>query len=114
MATRKIKSFGTPKEGESIEAAEPITFELAGEEFEAYGDVSGAVLLDFIANYGSDNGAETAKAILDYLKNSMDAENYKRFDAVVRDPKKLIKIETLSEVVGYLMEERSSRPSSAS
>lgn len=114
MATRKIKSFGTPKEGESIEAAEPIVFELAGEEFEAYGDVSGAVLLDFISNYGSDNGSDTAKAILNYLKDSMDAENYKRFQALIRDPKKLIKIETLSEVVGYLMEERSSRPSLAS
>jgi hypothetical protein len=114
LATRKLKSFGTPKEGESLEAIEPIAFELAGEEFEAYGEVSGAVLLDFVSHYGSDNGSDTAKAILDYLKDSMDAENYKRFQAIIRDPKKLIKLETLSEIVGYLMEERSSRPSKAS
>lgn len=114
MATRKIKSFGTPKEGDTTAVAEPIVFELAGEEFEAYGDVSGAVQLDFIKDYGSENGADTAKAILEYLKNSMDAENYKRFQVLIRDPKKLIKMETLSEIVGYLMEERSSRPSSAS
>lgn len=114
MATRKVKSFGKPKEGESLEAAEPIVFELGDEEFEAYGDIPGAVLLDFIKDYGSENGSETAKAIMNYLKSSMDAETYKRFDKVVRDPEKLIKIETLSEVVNYLMEERSSRPSSAS
>lgn len=114
MATRKVKSFGAPKEGENIEAAEPIVFKLLDEEFEAYGEVPGAVMLDFIADYGNDNSAYTAKALIQYLKNSMDAENYKRFDAMIRDPKKLIKIETLSEIVGYLMEERSSRPSSAS
>ncbi len=114
MATRKVKSFATPVEGDDTQVAEPIVFELAGKQLEAYGEVSGAVLLDFISNSGGDVPAETAKAIMSYLKDSMDAENYKQFQAITRDPKKIIKIETLSEIVGYLIEERSSRPTEAS
>lgn len=114
MAQRKIKSFATPIEGESLEEVEPIEFDLAGEHFQAYGEVPGAVLLDFISNSSGEVPAETAKAIMNYLKSSLDAENYKKFQVVTRDPQKKIKIETLSEIVGYLIEERSARPTEAS
>lgn len=114
MAQRKIKSFAEPVEGESLEAVDPIEFKLAGETFFAYGEVPGAVLLDFISNSGGDVPAETAKAIMNYLKYSMDAENYKKFQAITHDPNKKIKIETLSEIVGHLIEERGSRPTEAS
>ncbi|UDL16776.1 tail assembly chaperone [Arthrobacter phage Atuin] len=113
MASRKIKSFAAPSAKEEA-PVEPIVFELAGTEIEAYGEVSGAVLLDFIANSNGDNSGDTAKAILAYLKDSMDAENFTKFDSIIRDPKTLIKIETLSEIVAYLVEERASRPTAAS
>jgi hypothetical protein len=113
MASRKIKSFATPSTKEEA-PVEPIVFELAGTEIEAYGEVSGAVLLDFIANSSGDNSGDTAKAILAYLKDSMDTENFTKFDSIIRDPKKLIKIETLSEIVAHLVEERASRPTAAS
>lgn len=113
MASRKIKSFAAPSTKEEA-PVEPIVFELAGTEISAYGEVSGAVLLDFIANSSGENSGDTAKAILAYLKDSMDAENFTKFDAIIRDPKKLIKIETLSEIVAHLVEERASRPTEAS
>ena len=92
---------------------EPITFKLGKEEFEALGEVPGIVLLEFLANSkgGSD---ETANAILEYLNNSFDEENKAKFDALVRDPKRRVKIEKLSDVVAYLIEERASRPTEAS
>lgn len=114
MAQRKIKSFAEPVEGEDVEAAEPIEFKLGGETFFAYGEVPGAVLLDFVESSKGDDPSETAKAINSYLKNSMDEENYKKFHTVTHDPKKKIKIETLSEVVGHLISERTSRPTEAS
>ena len=113
MASRKIKSFAAPSASEEV-LPDPIPFELAGVELEAYGEVSGAVLLDFIANSGGDSSADTAKAILSYLKDSMDEENSTKFNDIIRDPKKRIKIETLSEIVAYLVEERASRPTAAS
>lgn len=112
MAARKIKSFIS----ETAEApVEPIEFELIkGETFEAYGEVSGAITLEFIAATSSDNSGDTAKGILDYLKSSMDDENFKRFDAIIKSPKHRIKIEKLSEIVAFLIEERASRPTEAS
>lgn len=112
MAARKIKSFISETEEAPVES---IEFELIkGETFEAYGEVSGAVTLEFIAATSGDNSADTAKGILDYLKASMDEENYKRFDAIIHSPKHRIKIEKLSDIVGFLIEERASRPTVAS
>jgi hypothetical protein len=48
MATRDIKSFAIEKKDNSKN--QPIKFKLGDEEFEAYAQVSGAVLLDFVAN----------------------------------------------------------------
>lgn len=106
---RKIKSFQL----DTVEV-EPIEFELGEEKFSAYGDIPGAVLLDFIRKSGGDSNADTANAILDYLKSSMDEENWARFDKLVRDPKLNIPASTLSEIVGHLIEERASRPTKAS
>lgn len=112
MAARKIKSFISETEEAPVE---PIEFELVkGETFEAYGEVSGAVTLEFIAATSGENSAETAKGLLAYLKASMDEENFKRFDTIIHSPDHKIKIEKLSEIVAYLIEERSSRPTEAS
>jgi len=107
MAARKVKSFTStaPKD-----VVEPITFELEGENFEAYGQVPGAVLLDFIAASSQEDSNGTAGAILGYLKSSMDRENFKRFDKLTRDPEKVIQLQVLADIVAYLIEERTSRP----
>lgn len=116
MANRNVKSFGVkPKDAKPLKPVEPIGFKIGEEEFEAYGQVPGAVLLEFISRSDPENSSETAKAILYYLKESMNAENYKRFDKIIHDPEILIDIETLSEIVGHLISERSaSRPTEAS
>jgi hypothetical protein len=114
MAARKIKSFAVQTPETELEVVEPISFEVAGVEIEALGEVPGAVLLDFIAKSGGDSSSDTAGAILDYLNDSLDEENRAKFNKTIRDPKKKIKIEHLSEIVAYLVEERSSRPTEAS
>jgi hypothetical protein len=112
MAARKIKSFVSETEEAPVE---PIEFELVkGETFEAYGEVSGAVTLEFIAATSGEDSAQTAKGLLAYLKASMDEDNYKRFNTIIHSPNHRIKIETLSEIVAHLIEERSSRPTVAS
>jgi hypothetical protein len=107
MAARKIKSFTSTAEKT---AAEPIPFELEGETFEAYGQVPGAVLLDFIAASTQEDSSGTAGAILGYLKSSMDRETFRRFDKLTRDPEKAIELQVLADIVAYLIEERTSRP----
>lgn len=104
MSPRKTKSFTASKEKTVVE---PISFELEGETFEAYGQVPGAVLLDFISA-SSDDSIGSAGAILGYLKNSMDTKNFRRFDKLTRDPEVLVELSTLADIVAYLIEERSS------
>lgn len=103
MSPRKTKSFTSSKAKTPVE---PITFELEDETFEAYGQVPGAVLLDFISA-SADESIGSAGAILGYLKNSMDAKNFKRFDKLTRDPEVLVELSTLADIVAYLIEERS-------
>lgn len=107
MAARKIKSFTSTTEKSVVE---PIPFELEGESFEAYGQVPGAVLLDFIAASTQEDSSGTAGAIIGYLKSSMNKTEFKRFDALTRDPEKLIELQVLADIVAYLIEERTSRP----
>lgn len=107
MAARKIKSFTSTTEKTVVE---PIPFELEGETFEAYGEVPGAVLLDFIAASTQEDSSGTAGAILGYLKSSMKKEEFKRFDKLTRDPEKVIQLQVLADIVAYLIEERTSRP----
>lgn len=114
MATRKVKSF-KKQDAKPLEKVEPIVFELEDQEFKAYGQVPGAVLLEFISRSSGEDSADTAKAILYYLEESMDKATYKRFNALIHDPEVLIEIETLSEIVGHLISERSgARPTEAS
>lgn len=111
MTVRKIKSFTPAKKKEALE---PIGFELLGENFEAYPKIAGVTLLEFIASGDSESGGSTAQGILDYLKASMKKEEYKRFHAFVADPENEIEIDTLSEIVSFLIEEQASRPTEAS
>jgi len=106
-ARRTLKSFTSSKEKAVVE---PIQFELEGETFEAYGQVPGAVLLDFIAASSQEDSTGTAGAIIGYLKSSMDKENFRRFDKLTRDPEKIIELQVLADIVAYLIEERTNRP----
>lgn len=111
MATNKIRSFSSTP----VDATDPIEFEFDGEKFEAFGQVTGAVLLEFIAASSARDGAAVAAGIVDYLKASMDEANYRKFKAITHDPKKNISIETLSEIVSFLIEKRAEdRPTEAS
>jgi hypothetical protein len=106
-ARRTVKSFTSSKEKAVVA---PIEFELEGETFEAYGQVPGAVLLEFIAASAGEDSNGTAGAILAYLKSSMNKENHKRFDTLIHDPEKAIELQVLADIVAHLVEERSSRP----
>ena len=113
---RKVKSFQLEAvEVEEGNEPEPILFEVGDTEVEAYGSIPGSVLLDFLAYTGPDaTGQETAKAVLDYLKASMDADNWRKFSAATKNRKNKLPDDFYMQVIAYLIEERSSRPTEAS
>ena len=103
----KLKSFTSKAK------APRISFELLDETFEAYGSIPGAVLLDFIGS-SDENSSATARGIGEYLKAALPKDEYERFNAFTRDPENNIELEVLSEIVSYLIEEQTSRPTEAS
>lgn len=87
----------------------PLTFDLEGQTFEAHKAIPGAVLLDLVAHAG-DEGGESAGAIVSFFEQALVPESHERFDALIKDPEAQIPLETLVEILTWLIEEYTSRP----
>lgn len=110
--TKRHRSFGVKKR-EELPEDEIITFDIDGEDFTARPDIPGAVILDFVAAADAGPGKAAAK-IMEFFERALDQENHKRFEAKVNDPDVIVEMETLSDIVAYLIEEYTSRPTGAS
>jgi hypothetical protein len=104
----KFKDFGTGPT--DIENAEPISFKLYEEEFFCLPKIQGKVLLDFIQRANSEDPTENALIIQTLFAKVLKAESFVRFDALLEDQDRIVTIETLSEIVGWLIEGYSARP----
>jgi len=103
----KFKDFGV---GKAAEDREPVSFKLHDEEFFGVKQLQGKVLLDLIAKSNSDDAAVSAQIMTDFFSNVLTDESNKRFEKLLHDKEKLVAVETLSEIVGWLIEEYSDRP----
>jgi len=104
--TNRFKDFGS---GNSVDEA-PLTFKLHGEEFECRPAVQGKVLLDLVANSDENDGAAMAKTIDRFFEVTLKPESYERFTALSLDPDRIVSVETLGEITGWLVEQYSGRP----
>jgi hypothetical protein len=105
----RFKDFGAG----SDTPAEPLSFKIYNEDFECRREMQGKVLLDLVALSGSgDNPGESAKVIGDFFRIVLVPESYERFDALTQNPDKVVTVETLGEIVGWLVEQYSDRPTS--
>lgn len=102
----RYKSFGSPV----TETDKPLTFELYGEEFFASGQIQGAVLMDLVKNSNVDDPAESAGMINDFFAEVLLEESLTRFKAMTTSKDKIVPVETLTEILGWLVEEYSGRP----
>lgn len=100
----RFKDFGAG--GEVVQ--EPLSFKLYGEDFNCRPALQGKVLLDMAANAGSESGA--GKVVNDFFSQALLPEDLERFNALINDPDKIVTVETLGEIVGWLVEEYSNRP----
>lgn len=109
---KRHRSFSSkPKDGEKT--VEPPTFDLNGQEFTGRPRLPGAVVLNFIAS-ADDEGGAVAKQLLGFFDAALVPESLDRFKAVINDPDEVVELETLSEIVGWLIEQYTSRPTVAS
>lgn len=96
--------------GTKISDFEPLTFELNGAEFTCNPAIPGAALLNFVKDADGDSGGDSAKALFNFLKAAMSDEEYGRLDGILNASDVIIDIELIGEIVSWLVEEYSSRP----
>lgn len=96
--------------GTKISDFEPLSFELNDAKFNCKPAIQGSVLLEFVRDADGDSGGDSAKALYSFLSDSMEKEEYDRLQAVLHDPDVIIDIELIGEIVAWLVEEYSARP----
>lgn len=106
--TSRFKDFGS---GEGLNS-EPISFKLHGEEFECVKNLQGSVILEIAAKAGSGNTSDAADTVKDVFSKALTKESYVRFQALIEDPEKIVTVETLGAITGWLVEQYSGRPTS--
>jgi hypothetical protein len=103
----RFKDFGSGGAGEK---AEPIVFKLHDEEFTCRGEIPGKVILDLVSKSGSEDPAEAARIIEEFFSIVLESESLERFNILAVDPHRIVSMETLSDVVAWLVEEYTDRP----
>ena len=103
----KFKDFGV---GGVDPNAEPIKFIIHGEEFECIPEIQGKVLLELIADSSSEDTVRNAEVSDKFFSRVMVSESYARFNALLTSSDKIVSVETLGEITGWLVEQYSDRP----
>lgn len=114
--TSRHRSF-TPASSEKKQApkVEPITFDLYDQTFTALPTIQGLVLMEFVESTTA-GGSASISALKGFLEQALGETEYARFSKLAHDPdpEKEIDIKTIGEIVGFLVEEYSQRPTTAS
>lgn len=108
--TTRFKDFGDAGQDRS---AQPIKFKLHGEEFTAIPEIQGKVLLQLIAE-SSEDGSNTGEVMSKFFSNVLLEESLQRFNALLESKDRIVSVEVLSDITGWLIEEYSNRPTTRS
>lgn len=100
------KSFGRPV----ADDLGPLTFDLYDETFECRPQIQGNTLLTFVKQANSEDGSEATDALLNIFKRVMKEEEYERFEALCTNDDTVVPVDTLGDIVAWLMEQYSGRP----
>jgi hypothetical protein len=106
MTKNRFKDFGKG----TASTPEPLSFKLYDEEFECVPQIQGTTMLNLVLESSSDEPGAAAKVIVNFFKQVLKDESYTRFEALVNDKDKIVTVETLSEIVGWLITEYGDRP----
>lgn len=102
----KFKDFGAPVSGD----AEAISFKLYDQEFYCASSVQGRVLLSIVSDSGSEDPAVIAGVTDKFFGYVLTDESLERFNALTTAKDTVVSVETLGEIVAWLVEQYSDRP----
>jgi hypothetical protein len=108
MTTTRFKDFGGNSSGEKP----PLSFKLHEEEFNCLPALQGKVLLDLVSKANSGDAAASASIMSEFFEHALTDESFVRFDSMLKSKDKIVQVETLSEIVSWLIGEYSDRPNS--
>lgn len=104
----RFKDFGAGPDQTDVE---PVSFKLHGEEFFCVKAIQGKFLIELIAAANDETDSiASLRMINDFFSHVLVDESFTRFEALIRDKDKLVPVETLSEIVSWLMSEYTNRP----
>ena len=102
----RFKDFGSPAKDQD----EPLTFKLYDETFHAVPAIQGKTLMGLIKDSNMEDPSESAAMVLGFFEKVLKPESLERFNALIDSEDKIVPVETLAEIVGWLVEEYSGRP----
>lgn len=103
----RFKDFG---KGKAQVNAEPLVFKLYDEEFSALPAIQGSLLIDLVKDSSSDDASKSAEIITKFFDQVLLEESLTRFKALINSKDKIVDVETLAEITGWLVEEYTNRP----
>lgn len=102
----RFKDFGSPAKNSD----EPLTFRLYDETFHAVPAIQGKTLMGLIKDANIEDPSESAAMVIGFFDKVLVPESLERFTALTESKDKIVPVETLAEIVGWLVEEYSGRP----
>jgi len=103
--TPRFKDFGN---GGLVEV-EPLSFKLHDEEFRCLPQIQGKVLLDMVADSQGEDNKLAAELINRFFAKTLEPESFTRFVNLL-ESEKIVSVDTLGEIVSWMVEQYSSRP----
>lgn len=103
----RYKDFGS---GSDISDKERIVFKIHGEEFTCIPVIQGKVLMDLVSRSQSEDPTEALAVLNTFFSKVLDDESLERFNALLEDKNRIVTMETLGEIISWLIEEYSGRP----
>ena len=110
MTTARFKDFGSGGETN----LEPLSFKIHGEEFHCYPNIQGKTLLDMVSQSMQEDTAMAIEVLTTFFDKTLKPQSKDAFNALINDPERIVTVEALGEIVTWLVEQYSSRPTQGS
>lgn len=102
----RFKDFGSP----AANKGETLSFSLYDETFTAIPALQGKTLMKLIKDSNVDDPGQSAEMVLGFFEKVLVPESLERFNALMDSEDKIVPVDTMAEIVGWLVEEYSGRP----
>lgn len=103
----RFKDFGS-----NFDSAkkEDISFKLYEEEFFCIPAIQGKLLLSLVSESSSDDPVKSSGVIEKFFSHVLTDESLERFNILLESKEKIVSMETLAEITGWIVEQYSERP----